>query len=859
MIHKEVDSLAWVIKKAKEKNGAKPIVLLGAGASVSAGIPLAEEIMADILEQFKDKPEIKNLDPNGRDYAKVMGCLNAMERNDLLRNYIKRAKINVAHIYLAQLLKYNYIDYVLTVNFDDLMLRASALFNFIPPTYDMAILKDTTTTTLPTGSVVYLHGQQHGLWLLNTEAEMTKVKERVAKIFNKICNDRPWIIIGYSGCDPVFDVLATKLGDRFDNGLYWVNYLDTDPSNHVKEMLLDKENKEAYCIKNYNSDSFFLKLHAELGMDTPAIFNTPFSYLKSVTENIQDINIPRQESSDSKKTNTQIELFKHTKERSENSKKLIEDAIKVYERVEHQDRMSETEIIDNNFQKSLIELITKQDYTKAEELLENYEDKNSTLYNTLRNTLYTSWAYADYEKWLKDPKDEILEGSIKKYSYVDEAILKDEEVYNNWGVAIYQKAYVGGGGIPSKEGLNESIEKYKKAIELNPQHTLAYGNWALALNELGRRTSEEKYYLESIEKLQMAVKLDPHRSSNYINWGNSLLDMAKIKGDDNLYFQSIEKYKIASDLAPKDSLAYGNWSIALQELGYKNSDEKYFRESIEKLKEANDRGANEGINNMTWGNLLSEIGKINKDPDLYFQSIEKYEKALELKQPATSVYVGIGNSLVEIAKLKNETDLYTKSIEKYQKALELDPQSEFAYLGLGNAYFELGRLNGKSELYYKSLENYKKALELNARLADVYIGLGNDYSELSIIEKSKELNTQSINNFKKALDISPNFAVALDNLGVAQRQSIAFSENEYEKAAILNEAEKNLEKASKLDGLHYNIACLYALQGKKEKALEALEKSLSKKQQTPNFIQNDADWKSYLTDPAFLDLLNKYN
>ena len=43
----------------------------------------------------------------------------------------EKVKLNVTHIYLAQMLKEGLVDYVLTVNFDDLMLKACAMFNFI--------------------------------------------------------------------------------------------------------------------------------------------------------------------------------------------------------------------------------------------------------------------------------------------------------------------------------------------------------------------------------------------------------------------------------------------------------------------------------------------------------------------------------------------------------------------------------------------------------------------------------------------------------------------------------------------------------------------------------------------------------
>lgn len=201
----KIEELVYLIKQAKEKDQPQPIFFIGAGASVSRNVPLASEIEKDILSEYSDNPFIKELPVDDRKYANLMECLLPHQRNELLKRYIEKAKINVTHIYLAQLLINGYVDYVLTVNFDNLMLRSLALYNEFPPTYDMAILKELTTTTFEEKSIVYLHGQHHGLWLLNTKEEMAKVKVSARSVFDTIKNKRPWIIIGYSGSDPVFD------------------------------------------------------------------------------------------------------------------------------------------------------------------------------------------------------------------------------------------------------------------------------------------------------------------------------------------------------------------------------------------------------------------------------------------------------------------------------------------------------------------------------------------------------------------------------------------------------------------------------------------------------------------------------
>jgi SIR2-like domain len=303
----KIGHLAYLLKQAKENNQPQPIFFLGAGASRSGNIPLASEIIKQILSDYSDSPFIKDLPKEERSYAKLMDCLLPDQRDELLKKYIDEAKINVTHIYLAQLIKEGFVDYVLTVNFDNLMLRSLALFNIFPSTYDMAILKDFTTSTFKEKSVVYLHGQNHGLWLLNTPEEMEKEKNTVPRIFDTIKNKRPWVFIGYSGEDPIFEHVK-KLG-RFNNGLYWVTYNDNNPNETVQKFISDP-NTNASIIKGYDSDSFMLKLNSELGLGQPSIVDKPFTALKDMLNEIVDI--------DDK------EHFSGVKERLEISKRQVE-------------------------------------------------------------------------------------------------------------------------------------------------------------------------------------------------------------------------------------------------------------------------------------------------------------------------------------------------------------------------------------------------------------------------------------------------------------------------------------------------------------------------------------------------------
>jgi hypothetical protein len=53
----------------------------------------------------------------------------------------------------------------------------------------------------------------------------------------------------------------------------------------------------------------------------------------------------------------------------------------------------------------------------------------------------------------------------------------------------------------------------------------------------------------------------------------------------------------------------------------------------------------------------------------------------------------------------------------------------------------------------------------------------------------------------------------------------------------------------------YNLACAYALEKNKEKALQYLKESLEKKQISNNHVIEDLDWQYYLEDTDFIALV----
>ena len=130
---REIEDIVETLKKAKDRNKGCTL-LIGAGCSVKAGIPTAAEFVEIIKKKFPrayERAQNKTT-PKKPSYPYCMAELALGERRDFIAEYVDRAKVNMAHICIAQLMKNGFVDRVLTTNFDPLVLRACALLGLFP-------------------------------------------------------------------------------------------------------------------------------------------------------------------------------------------------------------------------------------------------------------------------------------------------------------------------------------------------------------------------------------------------------------------------------------------------------------------------------------------------------------------------------------------------------------------------------------------------------------------------------------------------------------------------------------------------------------------------------------------------------
>lgn len=262
--------LAASLKDAKEQGGA--ILLVGAGISVSAGIPPAQQLMKIAIENFPnyftDKEQhLAQGNLNLLQYNDIMTKLSNVKRKELFKWFIEgnedkgieKAKLNFAHIAIAELLKQGYFSRILTVNFDPLLIHACYMVGMypFPAIYDLGAMGKVNAELLHDPSIVYLNGQHVGFVQRNTTDQLEAHKETLSQIVRSTGCSKTWVVAGYSGeNDPLMDALNELR--PYNNWLYWLEYSNQVLQKESHHFLENDE--ECKTIYNCDADNTFINI-----------------------------------------------------------------------------------------------------------------------------------------------------------------------------------------------------------------------------------------------------------------------------------------------------------------------------------------------------------------------------------------------------------------------------------------------------------------------------------------------------------------------------------------------------------------------------------------------------------------------
>lgn len=265
-------------------------LLLGAGASISSGIPSGSDLVwhfkREILSSsgkingkkfqdlkiednkkiiqsyFAEKGESHIVNPYSHYFNECYP--DPLVRKDFLTSLVRDKKPSVGFMCLSAMIEQQKINTVWTTNFDDLIEKAINGLNYkscqiVSP--DNASTVQQFKTDIPT--VVKLHGDFRYDPLQNTDEELQKLEESLHQYFLDASTKRGLLVVGYSGSDEsVLQTIekALEKPNAFPKGLIWCIPKDVSPNERLTQ-LIEIANKQNQRSGFMTIDSFDYFLH----------------------------------------------------------------------------------------------------------------------------------------------------------------------------------------------------------------------------------------------------------------------------------------------------------------------------------------------------------------------------------------------------------------------------------------------------------------------------------------------------------------------------------------------------------------------------------------------------------------------
>jgi tetratricopeptide (TPR) repeat protein len=130
------------------------------------------------------------------------------------------------------------------------------------------------------------------------------------------------------------------------------------------------------------------------------------------------------------------------------------------------------------------------------------------------------------------------------------------DAHNNLGLAL------------EKQGkIEEAIEHFRQAFQINPKHANAHDNLGIALAKQGKIE-------EAIEHFRQALQINPDHANAHSNLGIALTKQGKIE-------EAIEHFRQTLQINPDHANAHNNWGIALEKQGKIEEAIKHFRQALQ--------------------------------------------------------------------------------------------------------------------------------------------------------------------------------------------------------------------------------------------------------------------------------------
>ena len=606
--------------------------IIGAGASVSSGIPMGVTLEAEWMEEMEKSPGFSEV----REFAETLRKAGRLEHDfseiEQAWEAAKKSKQALPSEYYFDIYKlrffpnhrngYYYLErvmahknpsfgyhplalmltegsgsnLVITTNFDSLVEDALFLYTDSKPlVINHELLADYAgDPNIKRPIIAKIH---RGIFFdpLNQPEETNELKGGWHDVLAHVFQNYTPIVIGYGGGDNSLMNLLEEESVKMKNGMYWCYVEEFGlPSEKIQRLV---QKKDGHFVRTAGFDSTMLMLGNALFPEKIGVHQTE-QYLNN-------------------RTGIQIENYEAE------YKKLLE----YEESREKENASTQTNQSENEFRKEIEKMSERNSASESERQKQNQ---------------MTAWDY-----WRQGERYYKLQQYGEALQSLSKAICEQSntaQFYNSRG-NIYDKL----------GDYENAILDYDKAIELNPEYSIAYRN-------RGRIYKILDNYKKAMSDYDKAIELNPEYSAAFNSRG-IIYDEWKD------YDRAIANYNKALEFTPNYCAAFNNRGNVYDELGDYEKALSDYNKAIEINSEYSLAYNNRGL-------IYGKLGD-------YEKAVSDYNKAMELDPTFIIPYKNCG-------KLHKRNGDYEKAIDMFTKAIHLDPNNKNIYLERAEVYRLMG-------------------------------------------------------------------------------------------------------------------------------------------------------------------------
>ncbi len=614
------------------RNSERFCFIIGAGASVSSGIPMGVTLEAEWMEEMEKSPGFSE----DREFAETLRKAGRLEHDfseiEQAWEAAKKSKQALPSEYYFDIYKlrffpnhrngYYYLErvmahknpsfgyhplalmltegsgsnLVITTNFDSLVEDALFLYTDSKPlVINHELLADYAgDPNIKRPIIAKIH---RGIFFdpLNQPEETNELKGGWHDVLAHVFQNYTPIVIGYGGGDNSLMNLLEEESVKMKNGMYWCYVEEFGlPSEKIQRLV---QKKDGHFVRTAGFDSTMLMLGNALFPEKIGVHQTE-QYLNN-------------------RTGIQIENYEAE------YKKLLE----YEESREKENASTQTNQSENEFRKEIEKMSERNSASESERQKQNQ---------------MTAWDY-----WRQGERYYKLQQYGEALQSLSKAICEQSntaQFYNSRG-NIYDKL----------GDYENAILDYDKAIELNPEYSIAYRN-------RGRIYKILDNYKKAMSDYDKAIELNPEYSAAFNSRGIIYYEWKD-------YDRAIANYNKALEFTPNYCAAFNNRGNVYYELGDYEKAMSDYNKAIEINSEYSYAYNNRGL-------IYEKLGDFEK-------AVSDYNKAIELDPTYIMPYKYCG-------KLHKKNGDYEKAIDMFTKAIHLDPNNKNIYLERAEVYRLMG-------------------------------------------------------------------------------------------------------------------------------------------------------------------------